>query len=878
MEHSREVLEIQGVFLSADNIYSLSSLTSKGGNDDKIEFITNSVRKFLEEHNYITEIGTIVESSVEKLRSIIFFIILNSDLPSLEDITDIDELDMYIWVLPTLSKCLMCEMLWNLNFDKFIQELMSYCNPQLSLEIADAFTENLKYCTPFSCLSKVKLISASIHKIICRMHFFELEENVLTEKLTMAYNIFEKCTYYFNNPPKPEDIIDLNKDEFFKFCGQCFQTILLLILDCLEQYVEIPELYPNDVGKIYTITHLRGTSTNIVNYKVCHSPNTSILDCVKKCHISLLNKLQEHGTHVSVTIFCAWSEINIGSKTMQQIIGELSYKVRNKLMNITCLSDHPVISMLQQIARKPSHWKDLIDLPDSEALVESINTNEEDKAECLRALMEKDYLLRDDTLIQCFASNIECLNENECYELLKSIITYMNSEPNNKAMLEKLAVKSFHHCNVTAKQEILTEYFSNKMFVNMTDNLVFALMLKEIFNKLILSPKTNMTDVLTIFFQNPKLVYNEIFKLAAENIQQTYIMLETMKLLQKYSNHYYDTDTQPCIVVVIQECFETYDRPKLENLLKFVCGLKKNNCITGAKLLLLIIMPKLHKALLNKDLECLYNQTKLLQEAYSLDELLEYRAPMLAMLAQMLGIVRWNMVTFEPFSPKTLQIILQLQISLFNTYYASGIPEKESRWLKSKLKSMHPMNMYYYRKLWNPPGKNFLEIIRGQPISLDMNKERLATWLSNLLCRSNQQEWCDAWDSLAVFSDKEKLELFHNALSLLTIVEDANTTPVSWHCMLYSYRNFVNIIRYKFLKGPLNDVNVKAVIDNIALTINLTEENHVEALGTIFLPLFSYMAEKRNDYTINVVGYMNNKLRHAQFANMIQNVFSNSAQ
>ncbi|XP_059049126.1 uncharacterized protein LOC131844297 [Achroia grisella] len=878
MEYTPALSAFKGLFLSADNVYSFSKLTAKGGNEEKFKYIISRIYKFLEEADYVNKDGKgIIESSISKLRQLSLFIILNADLPSLKEIEEIDELEMFVWAVPTISKCLMCELFWKLHFDIFVYELIAYSNPQLSLEIMTAFTDNIKYYTPHECLDKLKVINIATHKLICRLNLFNYEENILSDKLTKAFNNFQKCLEYFTVPPKAEKLNNLSKDEMYKYNGYCIHTMLLLINECMEQYMAIPDLYPNDIGEFYTLTHTGGTSVNRVEFIVSDSPNTIILDCLKKCYIMLLDKFQQLVMGVSINIFCAWSEFTLNDRSMQQTIGEMCFKTRNILLNVASISDHPVIDMIQQIACKPLEsldWRDLINSTDSAAIIDSINSNNQDKAACLMALIHKQNLFQDNNLIKCLSSNIQFLNEEACYELFHIIKNNLNCSPQNKELLENLAVKSFQHCSVDKKHEILAEHFSNKTFVDMTENIEFDTILMETFNKFIISPNTDMSDILHVFLQNPRRVYREIFKLAAENIQQTNIMLEGMKLLQNYSSHYYSSDTEPCIVLVVQDCLDNFEQPKIEKLLSFLCGLKNCNCITGPKLLLLIIMPKLHKALIDKHLECLYTQSKLLYEAYSLDELLEYRAPLLAMLAQMLDVVRWKINTFEPAAPKALQSILQLQILLFNTY-SSEIPENESNWLKNKVRNMQPLNMYYYRKLWNPPGRNFLEVVTNKQIHKDIDKEQLATWLSQIICSSNQEEWCELWDSISIFSYTVILDIFHDAMSLITIAEGANSTPNTWQCLQYCYRNFVFTIRYKFFKEPLTNDQVSTVVDKMSITTNLMGENHIEEMGTILLPLFAYMAERKNDYNINLSHYMHNKLRHSKFADTVTKVFLN---
>ena len=60
------------------------------------------------------------------------------------------------------------------------------------------------------------------------------------------------------------------------------------------------------------------------------------------------------------------------------------------------------------------------------------------------------------------------------------------------------------------------------------------------------------------------------------------------------------------------------------------------------------------------------------------------------------------------------------------------ITEKESIWLKSKLRNINPLNMYYFRRLWNPPGNTFVEVISGIHIHKDMDMEHLTSWLSQV--------------------------------------------------------------------------------------------------------------------------------------------------
>lgn len=83
------------------------------------------------------------------------------------------------------------------------------------------------------------------------------------------------------------------------------------------------------------------------------------------------------------------------------------------------------------------------------------------------------------------------------------------------------------------------------------------------------------------------------------------------------------------------------------------------------------------------------------------------------------------------------------------------------------------------------------------------------------------------------------------------------------------------MFQYKFFKEPLRDDQVASVMDKITTTANLMEQSNISDLVSVLLPLFAYMAERRNDYKMNISNYLGTWLRHADFAEAIKTVFSN---
>ncbi|XP_045761052.1 uncharacterized protein LOC123864551 [Maniola jurtina] len=864
MEFTPELSAFQGIIITADSVYSFSKLKERGGNEEKIEYVVDNLRNFLQKGMYMRENGVLEENTQN--RKFAFYICLNSDLPILEELIDLDGIAFLIWTIPTVSKCLMCEIFWKLHMDKFIYEILVFTCPLLSLEVAEALLVHFKYFDPTECMQKLKMLSLGCYRMICRLIYFNLEG----DEITRSFNNFQKCLNYFSEPPNCSKLDRLSTDDEYKYIGNRLHEMLQLVSECFNHYMSPQKFKPIDFHDLYELSYRDGIVINeqsAVPISQCN--NSDVLESINNCNIALLDKCKTLIMEVSVEIFCAWSEFEENGQSMQQTIGELCYNVHTDLCKINGVSDHAVVAMLQQISCKPMDLAEVINKSDTTAIIQNINKEDNESTHWIKALLYKENLCEDINLIAQVTSHLEAFNEVECYKLFKIVYSHLKDSVENKEMLLLLAIKAFQCCSSNNKYEIVDEHYGNGSFNDNLQTTEFNNMMTEIFNKLIISPDADLSDILTVFLQNPRKVYSKIFHLASENMHQTEIMLKVMKCLEKYSKHYYDEGLEPCIVLVSKEIIasdlDTED--KQNNFICFLKNLKSANAIPGPMLLLLIIMPNLHSGLVHKDITQICIQCKLLQAAYTFDELREYRAPTLAMLAQALDTVRWKMNTYVAQAPSTLELVLQLQLVL-NT---NDMTEKESTWLKSKLRNINPLNIYYFRRLWNPPGNTFVEVISGMHIHKDMDIEHLSLWLSQTLSSTILQEWYQIWDSLCtVFENVKILDVFHDALLLLCVAEKSNHTESTKACLMYCMKNFVATTRYKFFKVPLSDSQVIAVFEKFAIIQNAAKESYIEELATIFLPLFAYIAEKKEDLSAGLPQTLVRKFKHTD---MIKNLY-----
>ncbi|XP_038209169.1 uncharacterized protein LOC119830282 isoform X2 [Zerene cesonia] len=764
-------------------------------------------------------------------------------------------------------------MLWKLNMENFISEIIVFSYPQLSLEVSDILIENFKYFHPRQCFSQLKTLVTACYRFICRLIFFKLKNL----ELTQAVNNFHTCLKYFYEPPNAGKLEMLKRDEKYKYVGENLHTMLIVLSECFNKYSNTQKLRPPDMHEIYELTYLEGCLIDThseVNLETCS--NKDIKESIDNCNVMLLDTSKELVMEVSVEIYCAWSEFEDKNQSMQQTIGELCYKVRNTLISIKSVCEHPVINMMEQICFKPTECVDVINELRSEDIVQNITKDSEEKHKWIKALLYRDNIFDDIILVEQISVNLAALNNEDCCDLFRRCREYLKINSNSENV-QILLIKVFQNCSVEDKMSILKEHFNSSVFNDDLITTQFNNMLTETFNKLTMSKDADLSDILTIFLQSPREVYNKMFNLACENAQQAEIMVRVMKYLEAFSNYYYSEEIDSCIISVTKKMMENdFELEKIQNFIKFLWHIKNSSIIPGTKLLLLVVMPNLHSGIVNKNTIHIHMQCKLLVDAFTLDEILEYRMPMLAMLAQVLDAVRWKITTFVTLAPSTLELGLQLLISILDSY-SQDLPDNEKAWLKIKLKNINPLNMYYYRHLWNPPGDTFLEIVMGVHVHKDMDVEQLTTRLSQVLPSTTLQEWHQIWDNLNIFSKKQIYNIYHDSLLLVTMAERNYHSPTTWACVMYCFKNFVLITKSIFLNEPIEEQQVLEVMQKFIFLENFVQEENLESFCNLVLPLFANMAGKQSN-SVTIWKSVCEKVKNKIFLEKVTLFFKNCDQ
>ncbi|CAH0600456.1 unnamed protein product [Chrysodeixis includens] len=878
MDFTPELSAFQGVMLSADNIHNFSKLSCKGGNEEKVKSVIDHIKRFLINEGYIDENG-IIDTMVSKMRKFAMYIILNSDLSVLENMVELEGIFLVIWSIPTIPKYLMCELLFNLHMEEFAWEIITYCQPYLASQVGLTIQENLKYLDPVDCLPKVHKLSAACYSLLCRLNCFEFEATKMKDIMSGAYQIIHKTVEYFVLPPNSHKLNSLGNDDLYKYKGECLKTILLLVYECFTKFTQ--DQNSSCFDPMYKATCKEEEfKSSPSKKKVCEIEEKDIIDCINNTNKVLLDKFKLVVMEISVDIFCAWSEFeDDDGKDMQQYIGELCHKVRMKLLQVSEYAEHPVVNMIQQMARQPLIIADVINFTDTNVIIQKINSNDQDKLSWIHALVNKEQLCQHSNLLSIIDKNIEVFDTQECFKLYNTFTNYYKSNSNCSEFVKTLAIKVFQYCEASDKHTILQDHFNENQFIDLSDDEHFHNVLTEMFNKFIASPNVDLTEVLNAFLQNPRQVYNKIFMLAKENNRLTSTMLNIMQLLKDYSNYYYVTETEPCIITITKNILETSieTEAQRENLLKFICGLKNNEIIPGTKLLLLIIMPIMHKALLSKDILKIHLQIQLLSDAYTVSELVKYRAPMLAMLSQVMDVVRWrNIKVFVSYAPMTLQLTLNFQKSIIASY-DQDVPETEGNWLRMRLKqiNMQSQNNFYFRKLWNHPSETdtFFQSVSGISMEYTMERSEIAVWVTQILSSGTQEEWTVVWDDLTLYYEEmDVLCIFHDALRTIAKAVEGSRTPATRSCLFYCIQNLIHVVRYKYFSNPMTERQVISAVFTLSKFLRETSPDDVNEIGSRILPLIAYIAENRHLYAFEVRNYF----RTTNYNNLVCKAFGDN--
>lgn len=605
------------------------------------------------------------------MRIYCFYLILNSDMPAIEKL-EMPDLENVLHTVPTINQHLICDIILGLNMEEFLKEIIIFCNPTLVLQTLQIFTSHIKYSAPTRCLKQISLLGLACYRFICRLQFYDFTTNMFSKILTDAYNMFFKCINYYIVPPNAERLNTLTEDEQYLNKGHNLYSLLTLTQDCLNRFLSSERFDSEGFQEIYLYTiDSNSIKTRSVLCNTCDIDNNLLLECLKKCNETLLDKCQSLLMEVSVQVFCAWTEFEENGKSMQQTVRESCYLLHTILTNNLPVLDHTIIALLPQMSCKPVDIQDIINSSDVSTIIENASKESNEQAHWVNSILEISNFSQNEELLQSLLNNINLVETNNCIKLFKILTKCLKEKQCNfDNLMKSLAVKAFISLEPNVKIELTCNHFTEKFFNNTLHSPDFLTMNTELFNKFTASINWDINDVYNTFIQNPSEVYTSIIRSAVDNSKQCDLMIQILTVLNQFTSYSYTTETEPTLIKMIKTILHSDLKTDVQfvNVVKFITSLKKGNILSEANLLLLIVMPGLHEALLNKNLSFIRIYIQILKNGFEMTEMLKYRAPLLAMIAQALEVVRWTTHSFVADSPDTLEEILEVQMNIFATY------------------------------------------------------------------------------------------------------------------------------------------------------------------------------------------------------------------
>ncbi|KAJ8985405.1 hypothetical protein NQ317_017031 [Molorchus minor] len=308
MELTSDMIAVQGIMMSILNtIGKIYKNKQQRGKRRKILHAVAKINKFLSSKKYMKD-GEINNTYDEQLEDIVFFLAINT---AYNEPLELDECMHLINVMPQLSKCLLMNIVYDLNLCKYYCTVFEKLPISCSIQLLEETIPCLKKSVPKTQLQYAFMfLKSAINKLNSINDSKQVEDSI--EKISSVTNIIlhNLTGLYLDQAKKWRSV------QIYQHMGYCLLHLFELLLYCDK-----------------TNTNLRRVIDNIIG--AC---------------CSLVN-------NVTVTVFCSWAEIDEDDEPLQNIISEKAYLVVEKYQKYEEAKE--LLTMLVSMARKPKTLTEL---------------------------------------------------------------------------------------------------------------------------------------------------------------------------------------------------------------------------------------------------------------------------------------------------------------------------------------------------------------------------------------------------------------------------------------------------------------------------------------------------------------------------------------
>lgn len=679
------------------------------------------------------------------------FLVLNTDLSVQEKLMDDINCGHIVSCAPSLSKDLLVELIWRLSLHKYTCESIIYCPVALGAELLGMVLDKIGSVGPLHALPIVEDISKAVYCKYIRLECIHSTD--MKSAKSKLYVYLKNLLQYFVKPNLKAVGNNVNPQELYRLAGFAMRCILSLMLSCLKLYLD-PLEQELDVSGVYDIS-LPEFCDAVESENKEVTAKTFIDELMIVCKINFCA--------ITVDVWLFWAECNVDNvhndRTLQNEISEAMYLCSEALKKVQDGdAEFPLagelIAMLATLAVKPRDEDDEIREADIELIIKNVSDSSKSQRKWFKALLGLDeIIMSDERCVECLESNLHLAECEDVKVILEKIVTTFGAVPPDQQCnkIKHIGLDCLKHLSLEQQVDTVRWFFvtfgTSVSFL--TDD--FHLVATEVFNKAVKMTRKKdqfFSEFVSLCMQSPPEVVTKILHEGLTNPKQVPLMIEVLECLNPILS-VYELDKMTAasgnekmsIVTLLLSSVMKNDLSDLEksNFVNFAVALVNRSIVDGSVFLRRCLLPALHENLSVRNwsqlllwLETLHSFTDgTVTSCIGVPE-----CPLLVVLAQVLEVSRWNILTFSAGAVAVCDEACSIVRSVMKTFLGTKATEdREVKWLQIKLdKFVSPLNKSYFSKLWTKFGREWasapsnmiiflLEAMQDDDFSRDSNRK-----------------------------------------------------------------------------------------------------------------------------------------------------------
>ncbi|XP_021914752.1 uncharacterized protein LOC110827415 isoform X2 [Zootermopsis nevadensis] len=647
------------------------------------------------------------------------FLVLNANLSVKEKLVEDINCGHIIDCVPNLSKELLVKLVWGLSLHKYACESIIYCPLSLGAELLDIFFDNLSSVEPVQALPRVEELSKAVYCKYIQLEHLQVADMKYAKWKLFTY--FKNLMQYFVKPDLKE-LGCISTQDMYRFAGFAMKSILSLMTDYLKLYLNLQE-HEVDVPEVYDIS-LPELCGGVEKEIEVITSNNFINELLYTCKVNFCA--------ITVDIWLFWAECNVDeARTLQNEISEMMYscsellkKVRSDKVKFPLAGE--LITMLSSMAVKPREEDDEIREADIELIIKNVSDKSKSQKKWFKALLALNEVISDNCA-DCLKNNLYLAEYEDVKAILEKTIATIESKHGDREWRDKIkriGLDSLKQLALQEQVEIVQWFF--KKFGTSVDFLTdsFHVVATEVFNKAVKRTGNEnkfLSDFVGLCVESPVEVITRVLQEGLKNSKQIVLMVEVLECLNPIYGAFEAADmgaasgNEKMIIVtcLLNEAMKNdlNDQEK-SNFVNFVIALINHNIVNGSAFIRRSLLPALYNSLCVKTWSLLLLWLEVLR-SFTDGRIKNHtdvpECPLLVMLAQVLEVSRWNLITFSPGAVSVCEEALLVVRTVMKMFLSTKtVEDKEVKWLQMKLDGfLSPLNKSYFSQLWSKFGRDW---------------------------------------------------------------------------------------------------------------------------------------------------------------------------